>query len=493
MRHSLKLKTSIFLALLLTITVGMLSFFILAEIKKDQKQRQQDYLLEQSIQANEYIEQVILSDPNYQNNMSLRYSILKKKKSEMITYLEMTTKMRVLLYFTKEDLELDYDLPFTSSTKHDKRLLQYAKDNKIAYLIEGNILYYAAPLHNGYDGIIAFSYELTEDQAFLQKIQFLFVQVGTIVVLMSFLIAYVYFSRITNEILKLKNISELMEQGVFRSFSVSNRSDELGKLSRGIQSMSERIEENIIDMKQKQASLNLVVKKLKHLENQQKTFIGNITHEFKTPLTVILAYMDLLEMYEGDPTLIDKAQQNVKKEANRLYDLVEKALQLASIEKYDFELHREKIESRQILEGIVEQISGKAQKFQVEIASQLQTAFLFLDRESFVLIFINLLDNAIKYNVPKGEVLLTSSIRNDNLVIKVVDTGIGIPPDAREKIFEAFYTVSKDRSKKTGGTGLGLALVKRLVEEQQGKITMNPNKNQQGTEVEIVFPLYITK
>jgi signal transduction histidine kinase len=246
-------------------------------------------------------------------------------------------------------------------------------------------------------------------------------------------------------------------------------------------------------MKQKQASLNLVVKKLKHLENQQKTFIGNITHEFKTPLTVILAYMDLLEMYEGDPTLIDKAQQNVKKEANRLYDLVEKALQLASIEKYDFELHREKIESRQILEGIVEQISGKAQKFQVEIASQLQTAFLFLDRESFVLIFINLLDNAIKYNVPKGEVLLTSSIRNDNLVIKVVDTGIGIPPDAREKIFEAFYTVSKDRSKKTGGTGLGLALVKRLVEEQQGKITMNPNKNQQGTEVEIVFPLYITK
>ncbi|MCH5585973.1 HAMP domain-containing histidine kinase [Shimazuella sp. AN120528] len=490
MRHNLKLKISTFLALLLLTTIGTLCFFIIGEIKQDQQQKQKAYLLEQSGIANEYIEQVIQSDPTYQNNMSLRYSILKKKKSELISYLEVKTSMKVFLYLTNERAELDMDLPLTSSKVQDQKLLQYAKNNQIALLREGNSLYYAAPLNNGYDGVIAFVYEVKDDQALLQKIKLLFVQVGSIVLLISFLLAYLYFAKIANEILKLKNISELIEQGIFCSFSITNRSDELGKLSRGMYSMSKKIEENIVDMQQKQASLNLVVKKLKHLESQQKTFIGNITHEFKTPLTVILAYMDLLEMYERDPTLIHKAQENVKKEAKRLYDLVEKVLQLASFEKYDFELHQEKIDSRDILEELVERIRGKAQKFEVQITTELQPASLFLDRESFTLIFINLLDNAIKYNVSGGTVTLTSSIRDDSLMITVTDTGIGIPPDARDKIFEAFYTVSKDRSKKTGGTGLGLALVKRLVEDQQGTITIDTNKEEQGTVVEIIFPLY---
>jgi signal transduction histidine kinase len=313
---------------------------------------------------------------------------------------------------------------------------------------------------------------------------------GTFVVIISFLTAYFYFYRITNGILLLKDATEKIEQGNYRAIVPLKRSDELGKLSQGIYSMRNRIEENVKNMQTEQTKLNLAVDKLRKLEAQQKTFIGNITHEFKTPLSIILAYMDLLEMYKDDPALVEDARENVKKEAQRLYDMVEKVLHLASFERYDFELQQEKLESKEILEELCERMKGKAQKFDVSIITDLQPATLWIDKESMYLIFINLLDNAIKYNVSQGSIYLRSEVKKEKLSILIKDTGIGIPQKSLNKVFDPFYIVSKDRSKLTGGTGLGLALVKELVEKQQGTIAIG-STNEQGTEVLLTFPLYV--
>jgi signal transduction histidine kinase len=491
MKNSLKIKSSIFLALLLSMTVFILGFFILREIDQDQKRQQETFLKDASTTAQEYVEQVILSEPSYQNNFSLRGKILFKKREAITTHLEMKTGMRVELFINGDNDEIIADRPFTFSKNTDKKMFQYAHENKIAFKTEGNTLYYAAPLDNGFDGVIGFAYPLKEDQLFLQRIEHFFIQIGTLVVILSFLIAYFYFHRITNEILRLKEASEQIEQGNYQAITPTKRKDELGKLRQGIHSMSQRIEAHVRAMEQKQAALNLAIDKLKKLENQQKTFIGNITHEFKTPLSIILAYMDLLELYEDDPNLVQDARGNVKKEAQRLYNLVEKVLQLASFEKYDFELQLEKIESAEILEELCDRMKGKAQKFDVSISADLQKATLWFDKESFHLIFINLLDNAIKYNIPGGKIVAKSEIKENRLITQIIDTGIGIPTDAYEKVFEPFFTVSKDRSKQSGGTGLGLALVKRLVEEQQGTITIHPAKNHVGTEVTLSFPLYV--
>jgi two-component system, OmpR family, phosphate regulon sensor histidine kinase PhoR len=314
-------------------------------------------------------------------------------------------------------------------------------------------------------------------------------QIGALVVILSFLLAYVYFSRITNGISRLKEATEQIEQGNYQAIIPLKRKDELGKLSEGIYSMSRQIEENIQAMQKEQSNLNLAVHKLQKLEKQQKTFIGNITHEFKTPLSIILAYMDLLEMYRDDPALVDDARGNVKKEAQRLYDLVEKVLQLASFEKYDFELQREKLESHELLQELCNRMKGKAQKFDVAISTDLQPATLWIDKESFYLIFINLIDNAIKYNRPNGTISLLSEVKEGMVRIHIKDTGIGISPDALGKVFEPFYTVDKDRSSSSKGTGLGLALVKQLVEKQKGTIHLNSIEGR-GTDVCLSFPFY---
>jgi two-component system phosphate regulon sensor histidine kinase PhoR len=487
MRNSIKIKSSIFLAVLLIATVFILGFLILKGIKEDQEMQQQKYLQEQSNIANVYVEQVIMSDPTYQDDYDQVRRILNQKGSKIAMQLGTITGMQVVLYDTKG--KMIGDSVFSASMIMDKKLLYYALNNKIAYKTDGDMLYYLAPLNNGQDGAIGFGYSLQESQYFYNKMQSLFFQIGTLVVVLSFLIAYLYFYRITNGILRLKEATEKIEQGNYQAIVPLKRSDELGKLSQGIYSMSHQIEENVMIMQQEQVKLNLAVDKLKKLEMQQKIFIGNITHEFKTPLSIIIAYMDLLEMYKDDPVLVEDARENVKKEAQHLYDMVEKVLHLASFEKYDFELQQEKLESKKILQELCDRMKGKAQKFGVSILAHLQQAYLWMDRESFYLIFINLLDNAIKYNVPEGTISLMSEVEDGVVTIHIRDTGIGIPPDAREKVFEPFYTVSKDRSQPSGGTGLGLALVKQLVEKQQGTITLN-SVNEQGTEVCLSFPLY---
>jgi signal transduction histidine kinase len=104
-------------------------------------------------------------------------------------------------------------------------------------------------------------------------------------------------------------------------------------------------------------------------------------------------------------------------------------------------------------------------------------------------VFINLIDNAIKYNNPKGKIYVKNYIQNDMVCIEIQDTGIGIPKESRELIFEPFYTVDKTRSRQFGGTGLGLALVRQLLEKQQGSISIVDTK-EAGTTFIIKLPLY---
>jgi signal transduction histidine kinase len=251
--------------------------------------------------------------------------------------------------------------------------------------------------------------------------------------------------------------------------------------------MSREIESSIAAKDEEQRKLQLAVTKLQALEQQQKQYIGNISHEFKTPLTSIKAYVDLLNMYDDDPKLLFDAKLNIAKETGRLYEMVEKVLQLTALEKYDFESQAELLEVAEGLEDICGRMNGKAERYGITITLDAEPAHIWIDKESFMHIFINLLDNAIKYNVPQGSVHLHSEVRDQRVWITIKDSGIGIPPEARDKIFEPFFTVNRDRSRASGGTGLGLSLVRNLVEKQNGTITLLETEGE-GTAFELSFP-----
>ncbi|MDF2593296.1 MAG: histidine kinase, partial [Clostridia bacterium] len=396
---------------------------------------------------------------------------------------------QVVIYDMKGQ-EIGNSSPGLSSTDVQDTL-SYALQNKTSYQISRQSIYYLSPIIISEEqvGIVQFYYSLEKEYEFYNTIKGLFISVGSVIFIFSFILGYIYFGRMTNVILGLKLAVENVKLGKYKEVPELHRRDELGDLRQGIYYMSNQIEQSMEAMTMEQQKLTLAVEKLRTLEHQQRQFIGNVTHEFKTPLTVIKAYVDLMEMYPKDENLVNDAKVNISKETGRLYDMVDKTLQLAALEKYEFELEKQVILVDELLNEICSRMDGKVQKQGLYLYVDTKPVSVYADRESLFQVFINLIDNAIKYNNPKGKIYVKNYIQNDMVCIEIQDTGIGIPKESRELVFEPFYTVDKTRSRQFGGTGLGLALVRQLLEKQQGSISIVDTK-EAGTTFIIKLPLY---
>lgn len=482
MRISIKIKFSIFLATLLLLTVLLLSLLVLGGIKANQVEQYEKYLARQTETANVYFMQTILAESN-----KIPQIFLSTKGVEFARQLELLTGQSVVLY--DRDGEVVSKKIATSEQERIRQTLEYALENKTAYQVEGDGLYYLTPLRVGNEqvGVIQFYYSLTEDKEFYNRIRQMFIGTGAGIFLLSFLLAYIYFESFAIGIIRLEHMVDRVREGKY-DISVLRRRDEIGRLSVGIHAMSNQIRSTLKDMEEEQRKLTLAVDKLSVLDQQQKQFIGNVTHEFKTPLTSIKAYLDLREMYPEDDELMETAMKIIKSETERLYDMVDKALQLSALEKYDFEYQPERIDVKKLILSVLQSLSGKMNKFDLELTTDLTEAYINADKDSIVLILVNLLDNAIKYNKTNGKVSVKNYIQDNYVFIEITDSGIGIPKDAAMRIFEPFYTVDKNRSRASGGAGLGLSLVKQYTNKQGGSITL-VHSDENGTTFRISFML----
>lgn len=481
MRINVKVKFSMFLACILILTVSILSTLVLKGIKINQIKNYETYLSNQVKITNNYINQI--SSENLRQN---RDEFLKENAIELKNQLELFEKIDSTIYDIHGNRLTESS--FFGNNMNEKDMIYSALNDQIVYRIVDEYIQYFAPIYkdNKQIGIIELNYNIKKDIDFYNDIQFLFIKIGLITFAFSFAGSYIYFNKFSKSIIKLKKYTLYIKNGEYSKVETIKRNDELGDLSDGISYMSRKIEENINTMKAEKEKLQLVLQKLKEIEKEQKEFIGNITHEFKTPLTVIKTYMDLISIYPDDAKLLNDAKSNVVKEVDQLSKMVEKILHLSSLNKYDFEINSKEIEIKDILEEICSRMQGKIKKFNIKLITDLQSGIILADKENLMHIFINLIDNAIKYNKANGKIFVKSYVKGDKVFIEISDTGIGIPINEREKIFEPFYTISKDRSRESGSTGLGLSLVKELVEKQNGRIKLL--KDIEETTFLIEFP-----
>ncbi|SHN68756.1 Signal transduction histidine kinase [Paenibacillus sp. ov031] len=489
MRISIKLKFSVFLAALLILTVVVLSSLVLRGIERNQQTQIETILSQQTRLVNLNVRQSY-----YTESVRLEQEVfLQQNGRRLAQELASSTGLPIALYDMKGQ---QVGSSIMSEESADiTATLNYALQNKIAYHEQGDTLLYVAPLDgpDGQMGAVRMQYPVQSYHEFYARILQLFMWAGIAVVGLSFILGYLFYNRFAVAITRLKKSADSIREGHYITESPVSRKDELGELGQGIYYMSTSIQQNIEAMHAEQQKLQLAIEKLQALEQQQKQYIGNISHEFKTPLTSIKAYVELLDMYKDDPQLLDDATSNIGKETERLYEMVEKVLHLSALEKYDFENQAEDVEVRALLEDACGRMRGKAEKFALNMELTLLPAVIRSDRESLMHIFINLLDNAIKYNVPGGVIRVSNELRMQErqAVIRIFNSGTPIPDEASEKIFEPFYTINKDRARKTGGTGLGLSLVKQFVEKQGGTISLLPGdpKHGEGTTFQLVFPL----
>jgi len=232
-------------------------------------------------------------------------------------------------------------------------------------------------------------------------------------------------------------------------------------------------------------------KRLQELDDLKSRFITNITHEFRTPLTIIMGYVDTLKNNLSDDEVYIKPIKSIEKNSNNLLTLINEMMDLASLEQGNLVLNITQQDIVPYTKYLTDSFSSLAESKSITINfnSEVKTQLMDFDIEKYRQIITNLISNAIKFSEAdsKIKVLLTVD-QTKHIQIKVSDEGKGIPEAELPFIFDRFYQATTNSYKKNRGTGIGLALTKELVQLMKGKITV-ASKNEKGTTFSIVIPI----
>jgi two-component system phosphate regulon sensor histidine kinase PhoR len=233
------------------------------------------------------------------------------------------------------------------------------------------------------------------------------------------------------------------------------------------------------------------VTRLKKLERMRVDFVANVTHEIKTPLTAILGFVETLQ--EGaieDRETAKKFLSTIARHAERLNRLVDDLLTISNTELGELHFTFESVALSGIAQSALHMIQLKAEEKKIELASAIPEDLppIRADRDRLSQVLINILDNAVKFTPEGGRVTLVASPAADReVVVRITDTGIGVPRDEISRLGERFYRVDKTRSRELGGTGLGLSIVKHLMAAHKGRIEIESQLGR-GTTVSLYFP-----
>lgn len=260
-------------------------------------------------------------------------------------------------------------------------------------------------------------------------------------------VTYATAGKVLGPITKLShNIETIDENNLFMPVSETKSGDEVSKLS---------------------ASFNNMISKLEKAFISQKNFSANVAHELKTPLAAMISRIEVCQLDENPSPLEYKdTLDDVLQSAERLGALVS---DLLAMNTETFIEKRESIDVKQMFEHIIEDVSQNNPKG-VRFNNLANGINIFGDRSLLYRVFLNIVQNAVKYNKPDGSVTISAATNGENTIIAISDTGIGIPMDQLDRIFDPFYCVDKSRSRQLGGSGIGLALVKAIIEKHGGKI-----------------------
>ena len=218
----------------------------------------------------------------------------------------------------------------------------------------------------------------------------------------------------------------------------------------------------------------------------RQEFTANVSHELKTPLTAISGYAELIGngMTGKEDTI--RFSNEIHSNANRLLSLINDIIKLSELDEADHQMEMERIDLYKLAENCVQMMQVTAEKQGIRLTLQGESAMTMANKGLMDEVFYNLCSNAIRYNKPGGSVTVTVGTKDERPFLSVADTGIGIPKECQERVFERFYRVDKSRSKSTGGTGLGLAIVKHIVAQHNAALHLDSELGE-GTTIEIVF------
>lgn len=298
------------------------------------------------------------------------------------------------------------------------------------------------------------------EQAVFESVIWIMIVTMVVVVIISTLLA----NLIIQPLLEMKDVAFKMAHGE-RDIKIKvNRKDELGDLA---------------------ASLNNLSSQLQLLEQKRMEMTKDIAHELRNPLATLKSHLEALEDGIWQPTY--ERIHSCTEEVNRLIGLVSDLEVLNTIDAPEFSLEQVEVSLSEVVQQTIELVETEYKKKNVEIIKRIDSSPMIMgDTKRCIQIFLNLMLNALQYTNEGGKVNVIVTENENMCKVTIEDNGIGIKKEALDKIFDRFYREDKSRSRKTGGSGIGLAIVKRLVEAHEGTIYAESD-GETGTKMNVIF------
>ncbi|MBT2662435.1 HAMP domain-containing histidine kinase [Bacillus sp. ISL-45] len=287
------------------------------------------------------------------------------------------------------------------------------------------------------------------------------------IILLAFGLIGILSKKLTSPLLTMKEATSKMALGKYRQTIPVKGEDEVAQLGISIQKLGEQ---------------------LQYFEDSRNEFLAAVSHELRTPLTYIKGYSDVLKkgMANSDEEK-EEYLSIINKEAQRLSIMINDLFEMSKLQVGKFELDKRPVNLNELINKIATNLRPEVVKKGLKITLELEDGLpeTKVDKERMEQVFYNLLENAVKYST-EGEITIRSFTKKDLVVVEICDTGEGIPKPELSRIWDRFYRVERSRGRKTGGTGLGLYVVKQIIEAHGGQIQVNSRLNE-GT----VFTIYL--
>ena len=311
----------------------------------------------------------------------------------------------------------------------------------------------------------------TAQGALIQSLQKTILRVTLILEIMDTLFSIPVSQAFSHRLKKIMASMRIIQQGDYTHKVKMGGNDELTVLGNEFNDLTDRLQTS---------------------EQKRSRFVSDASHELKTPLASIKLLTDSILQNDMDMETVREFVGDIGNEADRLNRMTEKLLSLTKVDGQREE-ESEIIYMAPTVHRVHRMLLPMARQANISIHMELEqdSPVLILEDGLYQIVF-NLMENGIKYNVPGGRLFVSLSRQEDNAVLKVRDTGMGIPADAIGHIFERFYRVDKARSRATGGSGLGLAIVRAIAQRNKGEIQVESIAGE-GTTFTVTFPIFDTE
>ncbi|ARJ25550.1 two-component sensor histidine kinase (plasmid) [Bacillus mycoides] len=395
---------------------------------------------------------------------------------------EYMQKNNAILNFPNYERVIVYSSPFSFTQGSTTQATRIGSSNSLNKS-------YDIPFQDGNQTVVVYATFQPIDEASKVLVRFL-PYISIIVVIIGIGSAYLFSRFITKPLIYINRGAQKMADLDFSEKIEIRSMDELGELSDSLNDMSINLQQTMFDLQKANQQLKSDIEKEREIETKRREFFATVSHELKTPLTVMKGYLEgmiyNIGPYQDRDQYLKKNHQIIE----RMEQLVREILSMSKLEQHTFKPQLKEINLSELIDIITKDLSFFASQKDIQIIKQIDSHFsVYTDRVLLEKACKNIIHNAIMYspNNEKVYIQLTQDSKQNCILIQIINTGVQIKENDIQHVFEPFYRIEKSRNRNTGGSGLGLYIVKQIFEALGLEYVIN--SVEQGVQFVVSIPI----